>query len=65
MDRGQHEGRLGTDLLRALTGRRGPQVKGNAMGVRSDTSLLHVADLGCGESITVNPSVTHSFTEEG
>ncbi|CAN1553957.1 hypothetical protein MCEMAEM6B_02335 [Mycobacteriaceae bacterium] len=34
------------------------------MGVRSDTSLLQVADLGCGESITVNPSVPPSITKE-
>ena len=34
------------------------------MGVRSDTSLLQVADLGCGESITINPSVPPSITEE-
>lgn len=34
------------------------------MGVRLNTSFLHVFNLGCGESIPVNPSVTHSFTEE-
>jgi hypothetical protein len=34
------------------------------VGVQSDTSLLQVADLGCGESITVNPSVTPSITKE-
>jgi|GEM_PF-2204711 hypothetical protein len=34
------------------------------MGVQSDTSLLQVADLGRGESITVNPSVTPSITKE-
>jgi hypothetical protein len=39
-------------------------VKGNAVSVRLDASLLQVADLGCDESITVNPSVTRSFTEE-
>ena len=34
------------------------------MGVRSDTSLLQVADLGCGESITVDPSVPPSITRQ-
>ena len=60
MDRRQHEGRLGTDFLRALTGQRGPQVKGNAMGVQRISAVVRCVTVG----IPVNPSVTRSFTEE-
>jgi hypothetical protein len=60
MDRRQHEGRLGNDFLRALTGRRGPQVKGNAMCVQRIDPVVRCVTAG----IPIDRSVRRTLTNE-